>query len=121
MTMKTPEMEVVRFNESDVIVASGDPTQFMTATISNAGGAKRDLTVTLAAPGQNAVPHSFEDLLADSNTAYAANPTFFNKDNAQATLHNLIDDDNDNGSGKYSAWNGSYYSENGGSIYYWRQ
>lgn len=24
MTMKTPEMEVVRFNESDVIVASGD-------------------------------------------------------------------------------------------------
>ena len=25
MTMKTPEMEVVRFNESDVIVASGNP------------------------------------------------------------------------------------------------
>ena len=27
MTMKTPEMEVVRFNESDVIVASGDAFQ----------------------------------------------------------------------------------------------
>ena len=25
MTMKTPEMEVVRFKEADVIVASGDP------------------------------------------------------------------------------------------------
>ena len=119
MTMKTPEMEVVRFNEADVLAASGD--QFMTATIAKAGGAKRDLTVTLAAPGQNAVPHSFEDLLADSNTAYAANPTFFNKNNDQATLHNLIDDDNDNGAGKYGAWNGSYYSDNGGSIYYWRQ
>ena len=27
MTMKTPEMEVVRFNESDVIVASGNSYQ----------------------------------------------------------------------------------------------
>ena len=28
MTMKTPEMEVVRFNESDVIVASGTIKSF---------------------------------------------------------------------------------------------
>ncbi len=28
MTMKTPEMEVVRFNESDVIVASGNIQSF---------------------------------------------------------------------------------------------
>ncbi len=116
MTMKTPEMEVVRFNESDVIVASG---KLNTAIIAEAGGTKKNLKVTLAAPGTAGVPHSFEDLLADENTAYAANPIFFNANNESATLHNLIDDDNDGGAGKYGAWNGYYESSNGGASYQW--
>ena len=117
MTMTKPEMDVVRFSESDVIVASGNDK--MTALVANAGGSKRNLSVTLKAPGQPAVPHAFEDLLKDENTAYAANPIFFNGNNDQATLHNLIDDDKDDGAGSLAAWNGYYESSNGGSSYYW--
>lgn len=43
MTMKTPEMEVVRFNESDVIVASGTIQSFSLAKWNN--GPKDDATV----------------------------------------------------------------------------
>lgn len=43
MTMKTPEMEVVRFNESDVIVASGHIQSFALAKWTN--GTKDDATV----------------------------------------------------------------------------
>lgn len=43
MTMKTPEMEVVRFNESDVIVASGKISSFALTGFNN--GTHGDATI----------------------------------------------------------------------------
>ena len=43
MTMKTPEMEVVRFNEADVLAASGTIQSFALAKWNN--GPKNDATV----------------------------------------------------------------------------
>lgn len=117
MKMETPKMDVVRFNESDVIVASGDQ-QLWTATVFNAGGTvKKDMGLLVVNPDNSSNSFSFTQLVSTENAQLLDNKYFY-KDNSSTSLIKLVDDDKDDGKGELSGYNGTYTSTNG-SHYYW--
>ena len=114
MTMKTPEMEVVRFNESDVIVASGNVVAsvygFNDEVAKNAGvkwrgidykttnaNGARDL---LSALGQDGIPSSVT----------------FSSGHGSFTVSEMFDDDTMEVDDERSIplFNGTYTYRNGG-------
>ncbi len=117
MKMETPKMDVVRFNESDVIVASGDP-KLWTATVFNAGGANQNLSVTVVDPDNGSNSFSFTQLVSTENAQLLENKYFY-KDNGNTSLIKLVDDDKQGAAGELGDFNGSYTSTNG-SHYYWQ-
>ena len=110
MTMKTPEMEVVRFEETDVIVASGFPTKF--GQVQKAGGDKGDLEVTI-----NGHSYNYGTLATGlGDGVYAGLGSInFSKDSNSKSLKNLFDDDVNNG-----AYDGYYESYDDGFNYIWK-
>ena len=109
MTMKTPEMEVVRFEETDVIVASGFPTKF--GSVQNAGGAKGDLRVTV-----NGHLYDYDSLSTGikDHTLAIGNINFINGESRSLT--DLYNDDENNGS-----YDGYYESYDDGYNYVWKR
>ena len=92
MTMKTPEMEVVRFNESDVIVASGPAKAVFMGF--------NDGTPNTATINGSSV-QSYEDmldLLGDKSDSW-----FKYKNNTPVNAKNLLDEEETNvlGNGTY--------------------
>ena len=111
MTMKTPEMEVVRFEEADVIVASGFATKF--GSVQNAGGTKGDLKVTI-----NGHSYNYDTLATGINDGIYAGLGSINcsKDSNSKSLKKLFDDDENNG-----AYDGYYESYDDGFNYIWKR
>ena len=109
MTMKTPEMDVVRFNESDVIVASGFATKF--GNVANAGGAKGDLIITI-----NGHNYNYDTIKTsiDDNVFSIGNINFV-KDSSKS-VKDLFNDDVNNG-----AYDGQYESYDDGYNYIWKR
>ena len=115
MKMETPKMDVVRFNESDVIVASG----LWTATVFNAGNAKEDIGLQVVDPNNKSTTFSYTQL-ANTEDANLLENKWFYKEEKSTNLLALVDDDRPEGAGALSAFDGTYTSTNG-SHYYWAQ
>ncbi len=86
MTMKTPEMEVVRFSESDVIVASGNlALQNMNDSIA------KNAIITVG--GQTHTVESYKNLL---DSVSGQSNVKFKKDNYTVALDNLSEEEEHN-------------------------
>ena len=109
MTMKTPEMEVVRFSESDVIVASGFPTKF--GSVRNAGGVKGDLIVTI---NGNQYDYNTLNTGIGDHIISIGDVTFTN--GGSKTVKDLLADDVNN-----SSFDGEYESYDDGYNYIWKR
>ena len=119
MKMETPKMDIVRFQEADVLAASGFATEFQRSRIANAGGANGNLTYTIYPVGGDEDVHEYSALVNDQSTAYAANPVFFIPgDTTGKSLKALVEDDTPGKAGIYGDYNGLYESSDG-SIYHW--
>lgn len=105
MKMETPKMDVVRFQEADVLAASPIVTPF-SAAVSNAGGKEKDLAMTITHNG-NSYPYDYQGLLANQDSGILADVSF-NNGSAIKTLSDLLDDDVNN-----EAFDGNYISYNG--------
>ena len=100
MKMEMPKMDVVRFQEADVIVASGDHRKM--ATIAGWGnGVDNDATLTFT-NGQ-VTSYTFEKLKTDYNNEMLGSLEFRNSAGNTVTVGQLASDEN-----SYSAWNGKY-------------
>ena len=123
MKMEMPKMDVVRFQEADVLAASGDG--YIQSRIAQAGGANENIVYTILPVGDVESVHGYSDLLKDSNTAYSANPSF-TRGNQTTRLRDLVHDDEPTTSeanltgGDLGAWfNGLYESHDYGNTYTW--
>ena len=116
MTMKTPEMEVVRFKEADVIVASGEPVVDSNyyASFSNLGPAANNAGLVIKSPNSTSV-FNWEDLVKIDDSHILANVTFYNN-NTGKTLHDLVIDETE--ACTLGDYNGEYVSRDGGNKYY---
>ena len=105
MKMEMPKMDVVRFQEADVIVASSAPDRYL-ATLGNFGDGKSAngwLKIT-----HNGVEstHDWSALLDDNETGYAQNLTFNG-----VSLGKLMENDTNNTcDGNYESTNGLNYT-----------
>ena len=110
MKMETPKMDVVRFEEADVLAASQiNPAPF-TAAVYNAGGKEKDLGLTIT---HNGNPHSYDyQGIWDNQDAGLLAGVSFNNGTATKTLSDLLDDDVNNGAfdGDYVSYNGTSYT-----------
>ena len=107
MKMETPKMDVVRFQEADVIVASGFATRF--ATVAKAGGAAGDLEITFGEHFYNytSLEEQKEDKLLSGYIRFDLQGNAGSK-----TLNDLLADDEKNG-----AYDGYYQSVDDGNSY----
>ena len=119
MKMETPKMDVVRFEEADVIVASGVFNTNWKADVADCGGTKANMSVTVTKPNEKPTYTNFEELVEIEKINWLAGATFYNTANDYATLVQLIDDDKTTGEGQYSRFNGYYESSDNGASY-WR-
>lgn len=110
MKMETPKMDVVRFQEADVIVASGD-TKWYT-TVANAGGADQNMSISIQAPGADSVYFDYKALQEGEHTLILENKTFTTS-SGSASLYELIDDDDVGAVGSLASFNGLYWSLDG--------
>ncbi len=109
MTMKTPEMEVVRFNESDVIVASGTPVDNnYYATTAGWGGATGGASLKIIK--NNVV---LDDYTWDRITAGEASNLINNNINFDGLTLGEMYQDEITANPQYDAYNGNWRSSNG--------
>lgn len=112
MKMETPKMDVVRFKESDVIVASNGPVSpEYSADLSRAGGDAMDMSLAIT---HNENYHSYDyAYLVDNQDAGLLAGVSFNNGTATKTLSQLLADDVNNGSfdGHYISYNGLSYTK----------
>ena len=121
MKMETPKMDVVRFEEADVLAASTGFNTNWKANVYNAGGSvKSNMSVAVTKPGQTTTTTSFDELVQIENVNWLAGAVFYNASNDSATLVQLIDDDKADGAGVYERFNGYYESSDNGATY-WRK
>lgn len=119
MKMETPKMDVVRFNEADVIVASGELNTKWQANVYDVGGAKNNMGVKVTIPGQDPIDSNFEELEKIETVGWLAGARFYNTADDSATLKALIADDKTGGAGDYGRFNGNYESSDSG-LTFWR-
>lgn len=111
-TMKTPTMDVVRFTESDVIVASGD-TFHEIVTLSNLGNSNFDDN-RASGTGFN---FTFSDIRSGSIAHLLNLDSSFNNGASEATLRSLVDSTYENDSEGYAAFNHTYEYNNDSKKY----
>ena len=115
MTMKTPEMEVVRFGESDVIVASSTPIDDKYYSIMNSwGGKSKDASIRIVRNQQTVQGYNWSQIEAgDASGLLNVNLTFNG-----TSFHDLIEDEKKE-TPVLSGYNGTWVSIDG--IVYTRQ
>ena len=127
MTMKTPEMDVVRFNEADVLAASGDPvpdTRFVTFGSWGIGSQDNSSTKDGWATythGSSSSTYSYQQLenLADQN--FNSGSTFKLQNGTATTLDDLLANDAKDADSRTfdgSIFNGTYRSTDNGLTYW---
>ena len=107
MKMETPKMDVVRFQEADVIVASSTP---LFVTLSNLGNKNFNDN---KASGKSTTGSSFELEFSDMQGGALAQllnlESTFNNGTSSSSLKNLVDNTSkDNDDESYGAYNGNY-------------
>ena len=111
MKMETPKMDVVRFDEADVIVASGFATR--TGRVQNVGGAAGDLIVTVSDD------HTYTyAALADAEKDHMQDlgSVEFVRNNVSKTIADLFANDT-----AYGDYDGYYESYDDGYSYIWKR
>ena len=119
MTMKTPEMEVVRFNESDVIVASSVPVvEHTNVRIANLGtGIVGDATWTYSGSAQGStdvVDFATYDTERKHNTL--RRDVVYSNDTHSTTLGDMID--GGDAANLFTDFNGFYETLDGGNSWH---
>ena len=109
MTMKKAEMEVVRFTESDVIVASSPVDNKYYANLANWGGATQDASLTITHNGAN-YPYNWQAIIDGEESQMLGNPNF-----EGTSLATLVQGER-SGSPDYSSYNGNWVSTDGSSY-----
>ncbi|PWJ71182.1 hypothetical protein B0O40_1047 [Ruminococcaceae bacterium R-25] len=100
MKMETPKMDVVRFQEADVIVASGDHNKM--ATLFGWGDTIQGNAKLTFSNGKTS-EYDWESLQNQKDDEMLGNLSFKNQAGSTATLNQLASDEN-----SYGAWNGLY-------------
>jgi len=114
MTMKTPEMEVVRFSESDVIVASG-PVEHTNVRIQNLGTGKvGDASWTYTNGSTEVV--GFDRYEADRKHGTLNGNVVYHSGNDSTTLGEIVS--GGDADGLFTAFNGFYETLDGGSSWH---
>ncbi len=110
MTMKTPEMEVVRLNESDVIVASGPipVDKNFYATTSGWGGATGGASLKITQNNTVLADYSWDAIVGGEASNLINNNIYF----AGKSLKELYDDEITDHP-QYDNYNGNWISSNG--------
>ncbi len=108
MTMKTPEMEVVRFNESDVIVASGPVDNNFHATTTGWGGATGGASLKIVKNNEVLADYSWDRITAGEASNLINNSINF----GGVSLGTLYADEITE-KPQYDYINGSWISNNG--------
>ena len=107
MKMETPKMDVVRFNEADVIVASGDHRRM--ATLAGwANGNPADATLSFT-NGSN-VTYTWNQI-QDMTEHDLGGLNFTNASGNSATIEQLASDEE-----SYGDWNGTYVRSSKGQY-----
>ena len=115
MTMKTPEMEVVRFGESDVIVASSTPIDDKYYSIMNSwGGKSKDASIRIVRNQQTVQGYNWSQIEAGDASGLLNENLTFNG----TSFHDLIEDEKKE-TPVLSGYNGTWVSIDG--IVYTRQ
>jgi len=114
--MKTPEMEVVRFSESDVIVASGNMHKKATAFGWGTGEVK-DAGITYS--NGTTKTKTLDDLSTDISFGYANSDTVFTNGDWSVTLGQLVG--GGDADGLYDYVNGEYDLSDAGNKWVRRQ
>lgn len=115
MTMKTPEVEVVRFSESDVIVASSLPVDDKYYSImNNWGGKSKDASIRIVRNQQTVQGYNWSQIEAGDASGLLNENLTFNG----TTFHDLIADEMKE-TPEMSGYNGTWISLDG--IAYTRQ
>ncbi len=112
MKMETPKMDVVRFQEADVIVASNGLDKKLATLAGWGDGTSGNATLTFTdGNGQNATVHPYSEIHQDSEIY---NLWFINNNNDSVNLSAMANDEN-----SYSEFNGHYERKADGK-YYWQ-
>ena len=109
-TMRAPKMDVVRFTESDVIVASGNEI----VNLSNLGDGKY-ANNTVSGDGFNL---TFDGIQHGSYAHIINTGSTFNNGSSAKTLWDLIIETDNDGDNSNSNFNGTYEWSNGQYIPY---
>ena len=120
MTMKTPEMEVVRFNESDVVCASkpGPVQDIYYAEFGGLGPAAKNATLNITS-NSGSSDFSWDELEKIDKTHVLGQVIFYNGTDTNAqwkSLYELIEDEM--GPCSYGQFNGAYKSTDEGRNYF---
>jgi len=119
--MKTPEMEVVRFSESDVIVASGPvpgPSEHRYVTISNLGtGSVGDATWTYKNGSTSVV--TFDRYVEDKEHGTLFGGVSYHSGNSSTTLGAIVA--GGDADGEFVDFNGYYETFDEGTSWHKKQ
>ena len=113
MKMETPKMDVVRFEEADVLAASGPDTRFY-SYMNNWGGTSKDASLRIEQSGNTIANYDWQAIESGAASHLLNDGLTFNG----TTLHDLIEDEQKD-TPTYSGYNGEWVSTNG--INYTRQ
>ena len=99
MKMETPKMDVVRFNEADVIVASGEEHRRFATLAGWANNTPNDATLTFS----NGDTISYNYAQIKDMTEHDLGGLTFTNDYGSVTIEQLAADED-----SYGDWNGTY-------------
>ena len=122
MTMKTPEMEVVRFNEADVLAASGpQPAEHTYLKIAGVGtGIVGDATWTYSGTGDATEVISIKKYESDQqHGTLEGGVKYYNAGGVGITLGEIVSEKD--ADGLFADYNGDYETFDGGHSWKWRQ
>ena len=116
--MKTPEVDVIRFNESDVIVASGGPDSVRLAGLGN-GQADATLSFMGKTYDYNSLNAAY-DAISQEHSVPSNGLYLYIPDIPEATYsNNLFNADQGRDPSSNSVWNGTYtYHSSNGAWYH---
>ena len=117
MKMEMPKMDVVRFQEADVIVASGTPVDnnFYT-TLGAWGGTSKNATIKIS-QGKNVLfDYNWDQLNSAEGAKIIDNNKYYSRGDKSVSLADLYADEkleNPLHAAEYEYFNGSYISSDG--------
>ncbi len=114
MKMETPKMDVVRFGEADVIVASGNPVEHRYATLSNWGtGSVGDATVSYS--NGHDFTYSYDSLNGLLSNGGLNGNQSYTSGGSTVTLGELVG--GGDADGLFTGFNGVYETFDGGATW----